>query len=499
MFYYFRPEGFRSMVNGTLGFSSQYHWSRCDIGFYSDAQAWWEKEIGPYTKGLDTSSMLVVPNFSFDTMAKYRNKFYGGFLRGNGIVVPDPVVVKSSNKAPQRRPGSYKAYKAARDSGKILLNPIERFSFEGSCTAGLPHPISGGARRTYGQGHTNFMSSLWSKVPNACPAQTGTKWLFQPSELIDHNGPRGTEQTYREYAVQGNLAVPLSATDMLEWFSEFREAVSSIEVSKSLVTQARAEARSGVLDLTTTLAELPETLKMIFEALRLLLTKYLEVKRKVDILRENKVNQADLVSQVSALWMQYRYGIMPNVYMIQDGLKYIDASLVEYITVRAGEQLEVPLPEWRGWSTSSGVPAIERVFLKNRIDIDSLTKQTAFLKTDILSTAWELIPLSFVIDWALNIGDFLSSLSAPTGSVQEAAQRSIQVKPVTLSLTNPDFPGAVFTATVGIYSSELIQPSDHIGLAFDLTLTLKRKLDALALLWGATKSDFKRNVSKRIS
>jgi len=498
MLYYMRPEGFYSTATGKLRFSTQAQWSNCALGHAEDAVGWWEREIKPYTSGLDTASMLVVPDFSSERLAQYANRYYGGFLRGS-VVVPDPITVKSKNPPPQRRAGSYKAFKAARESGRILLNPIDRFSFEGSCTAGLPHPISGGSISRFDQIHTNFMRSLWSEVPNACPAQTGTKWLFSPTEMIDHSGPRSTSQVYRQYAVNGDLAVPLSASDMLEWFLEFRELINSFEISTSLVTQARAEARSGILDLATTLAEVPETLKMIFEAIRLLLAKYLEVRRKIDVLRENKINQADFVSQVSALWMQYRYGIMPNVYAIQDGLKYLDASLIEYLSTRVGNQLSISIPEWRGWTVSSDINAIERVFLKNRFDINSLTKQTAFLKMDILSTAWELIPLSFVVDWALNIGDFLSSLSAPTGSIQEAAQRSIQVKPVTLSLTNPNYPGAVFTATVGIYSSEIIQPSDHIGLAFNLTLTLKRKLDALALLWGATKSDFKRNVSKRIS
>lgn len=497
MFHYMRPEGFMSAVSGGVSFSTQFLWGQCRLGHTEDAVAWWRREIEPYTGGLDTTSLLIVPDFSDTRLRGYANRYYGGFLTGV-TVVPDPVTVKRRNRAPERRPGSYKAFKASRDSGEILLNPIDRFSFEGSCTAGMAHPVSGGSIRRYNQGHTNFMRSLWTQVPNACPAQTGMKWLFGPTEMIDHQGPRGTIQVYREYAVQGDLTVPLTATDMLEWFSMARESILSLEVSTSLVTQARAEARSGILDLTTTLAELPETLKMIFEAIRLILAKYLEVKRKVDVLRDNKINQADFVSQVSALWMQYRYGIMPNVYTIQDGLKYLDASLVEYQSTRVGANFAHSIPEWRGWS-SVDVNVIERVFIKNRFDIDSLTKQTAFLKTDILSTSWELVPLSFVVDWALNIGDFLSSLSAPTGSIQEAAQRSIQVKPVTLSLTNPDYPGAAFTAFIGIYNSELIQPSDHIGLAFDLSLTLKRKLDALALLWGATKTDFKRNLSKRIS
>ena len=497
MIQYLRPEGFISDTRGGASFSSQAQWANCTTGYTEDAVAWWTREIEPFTRGLDTTSLLIVPGFFPDRLEQYANRYYGGFLTGV-TAVPDPITVKSRNQKPLRRKGSYKAWKAARENGEILLSPIERFSFEGTCTAGFRHPVSGGSRWRYDQWHTRFMQSLWTKVPNACPAQTGMKWLFRPNEMIDHQGPRGTIQVYRQYAMQGGLTVPLSATDMLEWFSMFRESILSLEVSTSLVTQARAEARSAILDLTTTLAELPETLKMVFEAIRLLLAKYLEVKRKVDILQDNKINQADFVSQVSALWMQYRYGIMPHVYTIQDGLKYLDASLVEYLSTRVGERFAHSIPEWRGWSPV-GVDVTERVFIKHRFDIDALTKQAAFLKTDILSTAWELIPLSFVVDWALNIGDFLSSLSAPTGSIQEAAQRSVQVKPVTLSLANPNHPGAAFTATVGIYNSEIIKPSDHIGLAFDLSLTLKRKLDALALLWGATKTDFKRNLSKRIS
>lgn len=496
-FYIMRPEAFECRSGGNISLSNQVQWASCAVGWTEGVVAWWEREIKPYTLALDTSSMLLVPDFAPTRLAQYANRYYGAFIRGN-VVVPDPVTVKSSNPPPKRRKGSYKAFKAARESGEILLNPIDRFSFEGSCTAGLPYPVSGSSISRYDQSHDAFARFLWSQVPNACPAQSGTKWLFQPTEHIMHGGPVGTRQVYRQYLVQDDPTVPLTSTDMLEWFSEFRRVCSDKEINKSLVTQARAEARSGIVDLSTTIAELPETLKMIFEAIRLIFAKYLEVKRKVDVLRENRVNEADLISQIAALWMQYRYGIMPNVYTIQDGLKYLDSSLVKYLSVRVGESSPLEIPPWRGWTVQGEVTAIERVFLKNRFDIESLTKASAFLKTDILTTAWELVPLSFVIDWALNVGDFLSSIMAPTGSIQEACQRSLQVKPVTLSLTNPLYPGAVFTATVGQYTSDLIKPSDHIGLAFDLTLTLKRKLDALALLWGASKSDFKRNLSTRI-
>ena len=98
---------------------------------------------------------------------------------------------------------------------------------------------------------------------------------------------------------------------------------------------------------------------------------------------------------IAASWLTYRYGIMPNVYLIEDALKALDADKTLFLRDRSRRLSQVPFLERPNWG-SPEVEVTDRVLVKSRLENDS--KVGSQLSASLTKTAWELIPLSFVID-----------------------------------------------------------------------------------------------------
>lgn len=439
-------------------------------------------------------SFLRVPSINSGDLAPYRNKYYGSFIRDHDAPAPTAYRFRPEPEKVKRKHAEWERLKA---SGEIVLSPMLAHKADVVVQPGIRKDKV----RTWLYGGVRHDQLFTERYP---PASTGCRnWPNRPYDVNDamfYSTIPGTTFTYTRYSfgAGSDLHIPVSARDVREWFTVVSSEIRGLETSGGLVAEARSEAAAGLLDLSTTLAEAPETLKAIFEALRLILVKYLEVRRRVSRMKSNDISSGNLASDIANVWMQYRYGIMPNVYTIQDGLEYLSSELVKYQSVRVGSQdfqMEIP-PLLESWSGDiSGL--IHRVFLKNRFALQDATKKGAFLRTNLLVTSWELIPLSFVIDWVLNVGDFLSSLSKPNYSVQEACLYSWQVRDERITLTNPDFIGGDVIVDLSFYRADVIQPTSHIGLQFRPSMNYKRVLDALALLWGRTSGDFKRNLNYR--
>lgn len=116
-------------------------------------------------------------------------------------------------------------------------------------------------------------------------------------------------------------------------------------------------------------------------------------------------------------WMTYRYGIMPLLYSCQDILKTIDRG--QDVETRSSETV---MPR----ELSVSLPGSSNTFRRTRIDGSIVIRGCIFqhftstelsrlsgLGVNPFVTAWELIPYSFVIDWFVNVGDYIA---AKTGS-----------------------------------------------------------------------------------
>lgn len=308
-----------------------------------------------------------------------------------------------------------------------------------------------------GSGIWNNTVSAFTPEVNSSLSVTGTYQTFQSTNL-------STLLTLHKDKIQRAAAL-------------ISESVRSIEPSTGLVTSAAAELNESAYDLLTELGELPETVNMIYDALKKIITYYLEVKNKVNVLKRSKRSNEpiSLLDDIASLWMGYRYGIMPIVYSINDALDYLEMKGTLFRTVRQGQNHSVSL-EIPGW-TFPDLQVRERIWAKGRFQASSGNG----LGMNPVTTAWELIPLSFIIDWVFNVGDLLSALSPSINFDEKEFTQSLQCKQ-TLMGKHGDIPFAV-PFVVDLYDRRKINPLVHVGLNLDIVMTFKRKLDALALSW----------------
>lgn len=125
------------------------------------------------------------------------------------------------------------------------------------------------------------------------------------------------------------------------------------------------------------------------------------------------------VDGISHLWLAYRYGIMPAVNDIQgiiEGLTKKTEKRRETIRAKKGMELSktftVPT-SWAGISMNVINDVTDSVTVR-AMSLDefstSLWENIGFTPKGLITVPWELVRYSFVIDWFVNVGDFLGAI-----------------------------------------------------------------------------------------
>jgi hypothetical protein len=149
-------------------------------------------------------------------------------------------------------------------------------------------------------------------------------------------------------------------------------------------------------------------------------------------LRVLKDTLGDLSKDMGSLWLAYRYAWTPTLLDVYGAAESVaKADLGTYnryrVTAKAKKVLESDVTT----STDSSVTSMfelpttkwrrEHRKLEVKVRYDALLDNGLYLSlqdvgvTDPLTTAWELLPYSFVVDWFLGIGDFLEGCNALEG------------------------------------------------------------------------------------
>jgi len=192
---------------------------------------------------------------------------------------------------------------------------------------------------------------------------------------------------------------------------EFEDVSSEIERQKTSTWNDVLNAYS----LGEELGELGQTVNMLIEILDAVKHPIKSYRRAYDLLvkelkrRGIPLGSLKATKMLGDLWLQYRYGIMPLMYSARDIIKLLEKNPT-FVTKR--HKVSVPIQdldrpddpvyfyqtlegtlEYKitvkgGWKLGSN---------SDRIDINPIT------------TAWALTPLSFVVDWFVNIGDWLGA------------------------------------------------------------------------------------------
>lgn len=212
-----------------------------------------------------------------------------------------------------------------------------------------------------------------------------------------------------------------------------------------LITSALADYNGKYMDLLTTVAETGETVDMIagcFVNISKLLRNvkrnhgktwraYTKAyhsagrsyKQKLDRYHLDEVAHRAALKKVRSKryhnlatgatpaewWLQFRYGVMPLILTIKDGIELFQAlDQSEFIDSRKKKVVTRPSP----LDQKAIEHVTERVLVRGKIHSDhKLGKLYDLVQFNPFVTAYELIPLSFVLDWFVNLGDAISAFN----------------------------------------------------------------------------------------
>lgn len=151
------------------------------------------------------------------------------------------------------------------------------------------------------------------------------------------------------------------------------------------------------------------------------------------------------VAGLGNLWMSYRYSIMPLVYSYRDICKTVNRS--HDVTTRGFETIS---PRDLGVSLPPSSTQYKKVEYSGSITIRASVFQSfsstelarlSGLGSNLLTTAWELIPMSFVADWFVNVGDYIARRCGSTWAAKRWAccsRRDNYTKSTYVHLPNQD-------------------------------------------------------------
>lgn len=288
-------------------------------------------------------------------------------------------------------------------------------------------------------------------------------------QYVVYDDPRQTAGVNRYYLPTGALHETveyLSSTYSFVGSHSFNRTVSADDPWQIVSGKLLELLRSGKTDIMVTLAEADKTAAMVaktavklansFRALKQLrfgdfalelgLARPERVKRRLGRKwRRWKTEHGDNTRDFAAnSWLEYSYGWKPLLKDVYQSAETFASLLVEYqlcvrsvrakaSTKEVGETVEAPSNNhWTTTYKSSDqrwCDALIRYSLPSHLD-----PGIACGLTNPAIVAWELMPFSFVVDWFLPIGDYLSNLTATHGLTFHSgwkAEKNVHVKTVT--------------------------------------------------------------------
>lgn len=263
--------------------------------------------------------------------------------------------------------------------------------------------------------------------------------------------------------------------------------LSSLEKNPGMVTTTLAAANRGQFDFLSNLAELPETIESIYRGIAAVLEMYRDAKRgevrlynklsrkllKTESHAQQRREIANTANAVAAIWLSYRLAIEPTVGMVYDAATILRDGYKAYFRYRELERSAVSVAYS---SEQCDISIVERVCIKRSYDLFA-----SALGFPPIGAAWELVPLSFVLDRFINIGDWLTAHLSPNLSVEEGATYSWSNESSTVVGTTDD--GIKYTVDVSFYKRHVINPSHFCGIVLPESRSWKQDLDHLALFW----------------
>jgi hypothetical protein len=206
----------------------------------------------------------------------------------------------------------------------------------------------------------------------------------------------------------------------------FSETFPSDVANRALIN-ARTKLKSQDINLAQAFAERDQTARLIAENLSRIAHAYLALKHGHfnDVKKFLNVKGAIKAGKSAAQsWLELQYGWKPLLSDIHGAVTALDKrDRSDYrITIRAKAQRNLNFGANTG---AAGSYACRRISTQGfhssfvRIDAcpsgDALSTAAALGLTNPLDLSWELLPFSFVVDWAYPLGDYINQMDACVG------------------------------------------------------------------------------------
>lgn len=412
-------------------------------------------------------------------------------LQGNPIPPPPTRYIELFRSKSNNNGKRWKAHLRTKD---IIVSPysiaVAEFSYSnGRTETQLQPPIK---RTKYL--HNSGLFPVYSK---------NTRWIIIDGWIYETSAiqytatyVRATEEVFTNDPT-GSIASSLTAA-----IGDYRDG--------ALVATTLASANRGTIDALTAMAEFPETLRSILDGVKLCMKIYRDARIKSFRLynkakRQQNVNQSqatlaknarELADAIANVWLNFRYNIMPNVYLIEDLIKTLNIQMSEFIKFRETrnytQEVEFSTPLWD--VESQAFNTTHRVMIKRLIDVSGkFPKIKHLVLTNVFVTGYELVPYSFVYDWFINLGDIIAAFLVTPEFTQEGATYSWKTE------GSAQFSHKTNNAGVSVnlkaYKCSVINPRNASCLAYNPKLNWMRQADALALTWSAFKDEISKTLS----
>lgn len=240
-------------------------------------------------------------------------------------------------------------------------------------------------------------------------------------------GPRLRPPVTSGAALSSRFDAILEDAGLDNWVDGFEENALVRAVSNE--TAADAAVLSTVGEFGETVRLLPDTLRLFAGFSRQLQTRVISLigrsRAKVwarGALLHTTPKEAKLLSNA---WLQYRYGIRPLIYDIRNIARAVERRLSPRLTCRgyaSGNKslnryswAELDDHEIRG-TTHTAISTVSRAGTLCSVDTDLANISAVRLGADrILTTAWDLVPYSFMVDWFLDISSLVGTWQPSIG------------------------------------------------------------------------------------
>lgn len=276
---------------------------------------------------------------------------------------------------------------------------------------------------------------------------------------------------------------------------EFLDACNT-EVDPKVITDTLVDLNEGTMDLLTELAELPETIKLGVDTLRMFSQKGKGFRRLMKEIAEESGDPKKLgrlADKLANARLLYRYGILPLSYSLEDIKNVLKEKFkAEFVRAQKSSSKSVDLNSIDADYLFEGAFNAEyKCFAKRALDpSDAFQQFQKVFGMSLPRTMWELTPWSLVVDWFTNAGDALLALS-PMPNIGEGSTNSWKTV-CEGTLTDRRDPNMKIQISYTHYNREKRQMLDNICLVWDPVLNRDRYMDGLAFSWQLIRNGLRK-------